>query len=65
MKKVRIEIHLSQEETRLLDILALNDGRSRKNFCETEIRNLLVSGEKKEQKTSTNVKSKQSGSNGA
>lgn len=55
MKKVRIEIHLSEEEVRLLDALALNDGRSRKNFCETEIRNLLVRVEKKEQKTSTNA----------
>lgn len=60
MKKVRIEIHLSEEETKLLDTLAFNDGRSRKNFCETEIRNLLVCGEKKEQKTSTKLQSKRS-----
>jgi hypothetical protein len=59
MKKVRIEIHLTEEETIFLDKLALENSRSRKNFCETEIRNLLVRGEKKEQKTSTNVKSKQ------
>lgn len=64
MKKVRIEIHLTGQETEQLDFLALNDGRSRKNFCETEIRNSLVRWEK-EQKTSTNLKSKQSGSNGA
>lgn len=34
MKKVRIEIHLSKEETRLLDALALNDGRSQKTAFE-------------------------------
>jgi len=37
----RIEIHLSEEETKALDQLASDDGRSRKNLCETEIRKLI------------------------
>ncbi len=41
MNKVRIEIHLTEEETKLLDEIAFEDGRSRKNLCETEIRKLI------------------------
>ena len=40
--KNRIEIHLSDEETKLLDKIAKQEGRSRKNFCETEIRNIIT-----------------------
>jgi mRNA-degrading endonuclease RelE of RelBE toxin-antitoxin system len=39
--KVRIEIHLESKEVKLLDRLAKEEGRSRKNFCETEIRKLI------------------------
>lgn len=38
MPKVRIEIHLTEKETKILDQIANEDGRSRKNLCETEIR---------------------------
>ena len=36
---VRIEIHLDKTETDILDAIAKEDGRSRKNLCETQIRN--------------------------
>lgn len=39
--KVRIEIHLESKEVKLLDKLAKEEGRSRKNFCETEVRKLV------------------------
>lgn len=39
--KVRIEIHLDSKEVKVLDKLAKDNGRSRKNFCETEIRKLV------------------------
>jgi len=38
---VRIEIHLDKTETDILDTIAKEDGRSRKNLCETEIRKLI------------------------
>lgn len=38
MKKIRIEIHLEPKEVAVLDKLAKEDKRSRKNYCETEIR---------------------------
>ena len=41
MSKVRIEIHLEAKEVKLLDKLAKEEGRSRKNLCETEIRKLI------------------------
>ena len=41
MSKVRIEIHLTEQETSVLDQIAIEDGRSRKNLCETEIRKLI------------------------
>ena len=39
--KVRIEIHLDSKEVKLMDKLAKEKGRSRKNLCETEIRKLI------------------------
>lgn len=50
MSKVRIEIHLSKEETKVLDQIASTDSRSRKNLCETEIRKLIHSWQKKSTK---------------
>lgn len=38
---IRIEIHLDKTETDILDAIAKEDGRSRKNLCETEIRKLI------------------------
>lgn len=37
MSKIRIEIHLEEKDVKKLDKLAKENGRSRKNFCETEI----------------------------
>ena len=62
---VRIEIHLDKAETDILDAIAKEDGRSRKNLCETEIRKLIVGWQKKNKNVSTNVQSKRSSSNGA
>lgn len=39
--KVRIEMHLTMEETHKLDSIAKADGRTRKNFCETHIRKII------------------------
>lgn len=52
METVRIEIHLTKAETKLLDEVAKADGRSRKNFCETTIRSIIQSfeGGKKKKK---------------
>mgnify|MGYP001197232288 CR=1 FL=1 len=41
MSKVRIEIHIESKEVKLLDKLAKENGRSRKNLCETEIRKMI------------------------
>lgn len=38
----RIEIHLTEKETELLDDIAESEGRSRKNYCETIIRNIIL-----------------------
>ena len=41
--KTRIEIHLTDEEVKALDKIAEQDGRSRKNYCETQIRLIISS----------------------
>jgi hypothetical protein len=38
---IRIEIHLDKQEVKDLDKLSKSQGRSRKNFCETEILRLI------------------------
>ena len=43
--KVRIEIHLLDAEVETLDKIAKQDGRSRKNYCETVIRSIIQSFE--------------------
>lgn len=50
--RTRIEIHLDSKEVKLLDKIATEQGRSRKNFCETEIRKIIQSfeGGKKKKK---------------
>ena len=55
---VRIEIHLSKEETEILDLIAKEEGRSRKNLSETEIRKLIVGWQKNNKTAKRNDKSK-------
>ena len=52
MDKIRIEIHLTEAETKALDKIAEQEGRSRKNFCETSMRSIIQSfeGSQKKQK---------------
>jgi len=54
----RIEIHLTEEETAILDQIAVEDGRSRKNLCETEIRKLIIERGKKIKTSNDNVDTK-------
>jgi hypothetical protein len=61
MKKL---IDIPEEIVKDLKKMAIDADKDLKNFIQDQLV-LLVRGEKKEQKTSTNVKSKQSGSNGA
>ena len=61
MKKI---IDIPEEIVKDLKKMAINADKDLKNFIQDYLV-LLVRGEKKEQKTSTNVKSKRSGSNGA
>lgn len=59
--KTRIEIHLTDEEVKTLDKIAEQDGRSRKNYCETQIRLIISSfagGKKSIKNASTKVNSK-------
>ena len=41
MSNVRIEIHMTGKETELLERIAEQQGRSRKNLCENEIRKII------------------------
>lgn len=61
MKKL---IDIPDEIVKDLKKLAIDADKDLKNFIQDHLIS-LVRGEKKEQKTSTNVKSKRSGSNGA
>ena len=55
---VRIEIHLDKTETDILDAIAKEEGRSRKNLCETEIRKLIKERGQKIKKSNGNVYTK-------
>ena len=44
MKKVRIEIHLSEAETRIIDLMSEKEARSRKNWCENVIKCEIYAG---------------------
>ena len=55
---VRIEIHLDKTETDILDAIAKEDGRSRKNLCEVEIRKLIKKHEQKIKTSNENVDTK-------
>ena len=61
MKKL---IDIPEEIVKDLKKMAIDADKDLKNFIQDHLVS-LVRGQKKEQKTSTNVKSKQSGSNGA
>jgi hypothetical protein len=61
MKKL---IDIPEEIVKDLKKMAIDADKDLKNFIQDHLI-LLVRGKKKEQKTSTNVKSKRSGSNGA
>ena len=61
MKKL---IDIPEEIVKDLKKMAIDADKDLKNFIQDHLV-LLVRGEKKEQKTSTNIKSKLSGSNGA
>ena len=61
MKKI---IDIPEEIVKDLKKMAIDADKDLKNFIQDYLV-LLVRGEKKEQKTSTNVKSKQERSNGA
>ena len=61
MKKL---IDIPDEIIKDLKKLAIYENKDLKNFIQDHLI-FLVRGEKKEQKTSTNAKSKRSGSNGA
>ena len=55
LNMVRIEIHLDKAETDILDAIAKEDGRSRKNLCETEIRKLIKERRQKIKTSNENV----------
>jgi hypothetical protein len=61
---MRKNIDIPDEIVKDLKKIAIDADKDLKNFIQDHLV-LLVRGEKKEQKTSTNIKSKQSGSNGA
>jgi metal-responsive CopG/Arc/MetJ family transcriptional regulator len=55
---VRIEIHLDKNEAYILDAIAKEDGRSRKNLCETQIRKLIKERWQKIKTSNENVDTK-------
>lgn len=61
---MRKNIDIADEIVKDLKKLAIDADKDLKNFIQDHLVS-LVRGEKKEQKNSTNVKSKRSGSNGA
>ena len=61
---MRKNIDIPDEILQDLKILAVKENKDLKNFIQDHLV-LLVRGDKKEQKTSTDVKSKRSRSNGA
>ena len=58
LNMVRIEIHLDKTETNILDAIAKEDGRSRKNLCETQIRKLIKERWQKIKTSNENVDTK-------
>ncbi|MGB4817643.1 MAG: hypothetical protein WBP33_00890 [Saprospiraceae bacterium] len=62
---MRKNIDLSDEAVKALSIQAIENGTNFKNYVEAKLEELSKEGKKNIKKTSTNVKSKRSGSNGA
>jgi metal-responsive CopG/Arc/MetJ family transcriptional regulator len=58
LNMVRIEIHLDKTETNILDAIAKEDGRSRKNLCETQVRKLIKERGQKIKTSNENVDTK-------
>lgn len=56
--KIKVEIHLSKEEGKLLDEIVALEERSRKKWCEMEIRRILrfYDETKKNKKNNINFK---------
>lgn len=62
---MRKNIDLSDEAVTALSIQAIENGTNFKNYVEAKLEELSKEGKKNIKKTSTIVKSKRSGSNGA
>jgi len=62
---MRKNIDLSDEAVKALSIQAIENGTNFKNYVEAKLEELSKEGKKNIKKTSTNVKSKRSVSNGA
>lgn len=62
---MRKNIDLSDEAVKALSIQAIENGTNFKNYVEAKLEELSKEGKKNIKKTSTNVKSKRSSSNGA
>ena len=62
---MRKNIDLSDEAVKALSIQAIENGTNFKNYVEAKLEELSKEGKKNIKKTSTNVKSKRSRSNGA
>lgn len=62
---MRKNIDLSDEAVKALSIQAIKNGTNFKNYVEALLEKLSKEGKKNIKKTSTNVKSKRSDSNGA
>lgn len=62
---MRKNIDLSNEAVKALSIQAIENGTNFKNYVEAKLEELSKEGKKNIKKTSTNVKSKRSSSNGA
>ena len=50
MDKIRVEIHLTKEEGKILDEIVKTESRTRKNWCEIKIREALENYDKPKKK---------------
>ena len=56
MKKIRIEIHMSEAEAKLIDLISEKAGRSRKNWCENIIKSEIFGTTESTRKEKNNPK---------